>query len=95
MALILETSSAGYNWQVFYLFAAINQMVVKISIIEAKKLNSRDRQEVIDNRLRYNQHRHKHGKIWQMRKLTNFSLKYNDIFLIIEIRLVGWTYVIP
>ena len=44
----------------------------------SKKLNSRDRQEVIDKRVRYNQHRHKHGKIWQMRKLINSSLKYND-----------------
>ena len=43
----------------------------------------------------YNQHRHKHGKIWQMRKLTNSSLKYNDIFSTIEIEFVGSTYVIP
>ena len=65
-----------------------------MSLIEAK-LNSSDRQEVIDKRLRYNQHRHKHGKIWQMRKLTNSSLKYHDIFSTIEIELVGCTYVIP
>ena len=30
----------------------------------SKKLNSRDRQEVIDKIFQYNQHRHKHEKIW-------------------------------
>ena len=30
-----------------------------------------------------------------MRKLTNSSLKYTDIFSTVENELVGWTYVIP
>ena len=60
----------------------------------SKKVNSRERQEVIDKRLRYNQHR-QIQIIFKMRKLTNSSLKYTDIFSTVEIELVGWTYVIP
>ena len=85
-----------YDWQVFYLLAEINQLkMMGLHIINwSKKVNSRDRQEVIDKGLRYSQHR-QIQIIFKMRKLTNSSLKYTDIFSTVEIELVGWTYVIP
>ena len=85
-----------YDWQVFNSLAEINQLkMMGLHIINwSKKVSSRDRQEVIDKRLRYNQHR-QIQIISKMRKLTNSSLKYTDIFSTVEIELVGWTYVIP